>query len=138
MANKVLVIPCSGIGKVFGSLSREAALQVVEELRPQQTETMCLSLLVMGDEEARARLQGTQTVTVDGCALACARKNVEMAGGQVARAIMVLDVYRQHRDLKTQAVTVLDEKGQELARWVARETAQAVDALWDGKGEDHA
>jgi len=137
MSKPILVIPCSGIGKVYGTVGRDAALQVVEDLRPDKTATMCLSLLVMGDEEARMRVQGTQTVTIDGCALACARKNVEMAGGQIGGSIMVLDVYRKHRDLKSQAVTFLDDKGQELADWVARETVQAVDALSDGKGDNH-
>ncbi len=138
MSTHVLVIPCSGIGKAYGTIARQAALQVVEELRPEQTETMCLSLLVMGDEEARARLQSTLTVTIDGCALACARKNVELAGGTIGQSIMVLDVYRQHRDLKTQAVTFLDENGRALACHVAEATAQAVDALAKGKEESHA
>jgi hypothetical protein len=31
---RVIVIPCSGIGKAFGSVSREAAYVVTEELRP--------------------------------------------------------------------------------------------------------
>jgi len=136
MSDRILVIPCSGIGKSYGTIGREAALQVVEELRPQQTDTMCLSLLVMGDAGARSRVQATQTVTIDGCALACARKNVEMAGG-AAQSIMVLDVYRRHRDLKTQAVTFLDENGRALARHVAEETAQAVDRLCRGRGDDH-
>jgi uncharacterized metal-binding protein len=129
MSTRVLVIPCSGIGKAYGTIGRDAALQVVEELRPETTTTMCLSLLVMGDAAAQALLQNTPAVTIDGCALACARKNVAMAGGTVGRAIMVLDVYRQHRDLKTQAVTVLDENGRALAGFVAEDVVKAVDAL---------
>jgi uncharacterized metal-binding protein len=138
MSTRILVIPCSGIGKAYGTIGREAALQVVEELRPERTETMCLSLLVMGDEEARTRVRGVRTVTIDGCALACARKNVEMAGGAIGQSIMVLDVYKRHRDLKTQAVTFLDENGRALARYVAQETAQAVDALSSAKGDGNA
>jgi uncharacterized metal-binding protein len=129
MSTRVLVIPCSGIGKAYGTIGREAALQVVEELRPEQTETMCLSLLVMGDEDARSRLAGRPVVTIDGCALACARKNVELAGGAIGQSIMVLDVYKRHWDLKTQAVTFLDENGLALAHYVAEEAVQAVDTL---------
>lgn len=138
MNNPILVIPCSGIGKVYGTVGRDAALQVVEDLRPGRTESMCLSLLVMGDEQAHTRVQGAQTVTIDGCALACARKNVEMAGGRIGGSIMVLDVYRKHRELKSQSVTFLDEKGQELASRVAHEAVEAVDALWTDKEDDHA
>jgi uncharacterized metal-binding protein len=138
MSRAVFVIPCSGIGKAYGTIGRDAALQVVEELRPETTESMCLSLLVMGDEEARQRVQGTQTVTIDGCALACACKNVEMAGGTVGAAIMVLDVYKQHRTLKTQAITFLDENGHALAGHVAEATVQAVDALCREREDIHA
>ncbi|MBP1610977.1 MAG: hypothetical protein H6Q04_3212 [Acidobacteria bacterium] len=42
----VLVIPCSGIGKVHGLLTREAAYLVTDEIAPEQTETICLGLLV--------------------------------------------------------------------------------------------
>jgi len=38
----VLVIPCSGIGKVHGLISREAAYLVTDELAPGQTDTLCL------------------------------------------------------------------------------------------------
>ena len=46
MENAVLVIPCSGIGKVHGLMSREATYPVTDELAPRLTETMCLALLV--------------------------------------------------------------------------------------------
>lgn len=134
----VLVIPCSGIGKVFGSVSREAALKIVEELRPSSTETMCLGLLVTGDEDARQRLIGRPAVTIDGCPQYCARKNVELAGGQVASSILVVDIYRQHSDLKSQSVTFLDDKGLALADWVAQAAIGAVDDVQSGKEASNA
>ena len=136
MKETVLVVPCSGIGKMFGSVSREAALMVVEELRPSATEIMCLGLLVTGDADARAQVIGRPTVTVDGCPQLCARKNVELAGGCVGSSIMVVDVYRQHSELKSQAVTFLDEKGRELAGWVAQSVVKAVDEA-QGGGQEH-
>ena len=50
--NRVLVIPCSGIGKVQGLLSREATYFVVDELAPDETDILCLALLVKGDADA--------------------------------------------------------------------------------------
>ena len=129
MNDKVMVIPCSGIGRVFGSVGREAAYLVVDELRPDQTETVCLSLLVMGDEEARARVKAHPTIAIDGCPKACAQKNIELAGGKVGATVPVLSVYKQHRELKSEAITVLDEKGRLLARLVAEEVSEAVDQL---------
>ena len=126
---RVMVIPCSGIGKAFGSIGREASYIVVEELRPDQTDTVCLSLLVMGDEETRNRVRGNPCISVDGCAIGCARKNIELAGGKVARSLRVIDTYRQHYEFKPVQVTELDEAGQRLASLLAEEIAQQVDAV---------
>ena len=87
--NPVLVIPCSGIGKVHGLMSREATYLVTDELAPGQTDTLCLALLVKGDSEAVAAVRSHACITIDGCAKACAEKNVAMAGGQVAKAVQV-------------------------------------------------
>ena len=51
-AKSVLIIPCSGIGKVHGLLTREATYLVTDEMAPEQTDTICLALLVKGDAEA--------------------------------------------------------------------------------------
>ncbi len=69
---RVIIIPCSGIGKAFGSVGREAAYVVTEELRPGCTQTVCLSLLTLGDEEARRQVRKHPTITIDGCPTACA------------------------------------------------------------------
>ena len=35
---RVIIISCSGIGKAYGSVGREAMYQVTEDLRPDSTE----------------------------------------------------------------------------------------------------
>jgi hypothetical protein len=55
MSEKVKVVPCSGIGKVFGLVARETALKVVGELCPDDTETVCLAYLVTGMMRRRKR-----------------------------------------------------------------------------------
>jgi len=126
---KIIVIPCSGIGKAFGTIGREAAQIVVDETRPEVTDTVCLSALVMGDEDARARVHGRHCITIDGCPVGCARKNVELAGGTVARALRVVDTYKDHRDLKPKTVTELDEAGRALAKILAQTIAEEVDRI---------
>ena len=49
---KIIVIPCSGIGKPVGSVSREATCELVEKIRKGVTDTICLALLVRGDRES--------------------------------------------------------------------------------------
>src|SRR5512141_2613030 len=88
---KVVIVPCSGIGKTYGSVSREAAYDVTGDLRPEETELVALAMLVMGDETARARVAACPAVTIDGCKLACATKMVIESGGTVAQDFAVLD-----------------------------------------------
>jgi uncharacterized metal-binding protein len=124
-----MIVPCSGIGKTYGTVSREAAYEVVEEMRPDETRLVALSLLVMGDSEARAAVAGSPAITVDGCKLACASKMVKESGGTVVREFDVLEVYRRHKDLKPQGIALLNEDGERLARVLAEEVAATVDAV---------
>jgi uncharacterized metal-binding protein len=131
-----VIVPCSGIGKTLGSVSREVAFEVVEDLRPADTELVALSLLVLGDEEARAAVVGNRAVTIDGCKLACATKMVQESGGAVARDFAVLDAYRRHRELKPLGIAELNEGGQKLAHALAEEIAEAVDSLAKEEAEN--
>lgn len=130
--DKVIIIPCSGIGKTYGTVSREAAYEVIEVLRPQTSELIPLSKLVMGEEEARATVAGRQVIAIDGCSLACAAKMVEASDGVVAREFAVLDAYRRHRKMKPRGIAELNEGGQQLAHTLAVEVAAAVDELHGG------
>lgn len=124
---RVVVVPCSGIGKTYGTVTREAAYVLVEELRPGRVELVPLSLVVLGDEALKARLQGCPAITIDGCNLECARKNVSEAGAVVIENFRVLDVYRHHRHLKPQGIQQLNEGGLALAQCLAQEAAAVVD-----------
>lgn len=135
----VMIVPCSGIGKSYGTVSREAAYEVTEDRRPQSTRLVALSLLVLGDEEARAAVGAHPAVTIDGCKLGCAAKMVQESGGVVAQGFAVLDVYRRHRELKPQGITELNEGGQQLAHALAEEITVAVDELISrDEARDHA
>jgi uncharacterized metal-binding protein len=131
---KVVIVPCSGIGKTYGTVSREAAYDVTEDLRPERTQLVALSLLVLGDESARASLVDSLAVTIDGCKLACATKMVQECGGNVAKDFAVLDIYRRYKQFKPQGIAELNEGGRKLAYTLALEVASIVDNL--GEGED--
>jgi uncharacterized metal-binding protein len=133
---RVCIVPCSGIGKTYGSVTREAAYVVAEELRPESTEIVPLSLLVLGDGAAQEAVRQAPVITLDGCKLACASVNVRQAGGTVAREYAVLDFYRQHRDLKPQGIAELNQGGLALAHALAEEVAAASDALCSEEATD--
>jgi len=135
MSQKVVIVPCSGIGKTYGTVSREAAYEVIEDLRPETTRLVALSMLVLGHDEARAAVADSPVITIDGCKLACAAKMVKESGGQVARDFAVLDVYRQNRKFKPKGIAELNEGGQQLAHVLAEEISVLVDEL---QGDENA
>ena len=133
---KVVIVPCSGIGKTYGTVSREAAYEVTEDMRPADTQLVALSLLVLGDEDTRAAVAGNPAVAIDGCKVACATKMVEESGGTVAQDFSVLDAYRRHRQFKPQGIAELNEGGQKLAHALAEEVVAVVDDLSEEGEED--
>ena len=130
----IVIVPCSGIGKTYGTVSREAAYAVTMDLRPDASQLVALSLLVLGDDAARAAVAANPAVTIDGCKLACATKMVKESGGKVAHEIAVLDVYRRYKQFKPQGIAELNEGGQKLANAMAKEIAATVDGLWEQEG----
>ena len=129
---RVLIVPCSGIGKTYGTVGREAAYSLVEDLRPGSAEVIALSLLVMGDKELQTRVQTAPVIAVDGCKLACASKMVAESGGRVAYEANVLDTFRRNRTLRPKGVSRLNPDGQELAHKLAEELADATDKITSG------
>lgn len=126
---KVIIIPCSGIGKAFGSISRDATYEVTENLRKDSTQTLCLALLVRGHKESLRLVRENKCITVDGCPLQCAEKNVKLAGGKLAGSLRVVDIYKENRHLKPRSVTFLDFDGQQMALKLAERIAEQVDDL---------
>jgi len=127
--DKVLVIPCSGIGKVHGLMSREAAYLVTDELAPEDADVLCLALLVKGDEETVARVQASHCITIDGCGKGCAKKNVELAGGQVAQALQVGRHLAGHRGAQPGSGSELTDEGWSITREIAEAVTDECERL---------
>ena len=130
---KILIIPCSGIGKSLGSVSRRATYKVIEDLRPDRARTTCLALLTVGDEEALKLVRETPCVSIDGCPSKCAKKNIEAVEGRLVRSLMVTDVLRKHRGLKPEGVIKLNEAGEKLASLLADEVVNEIDKIEGGE-----
>jgi uncharacterized metal-binding protein len=129
----VLVIPCSGIGKVYGLISREAAYLVTDELTPGQTDTLCLGLLIKRDSEALAAIETHHCVAIDGCPKACAEKNLQIAGGRSIRAVQVGDAFKQHQGAKPGTATELTDDGWTIVRDVAALVVNEAARMRGGK-----
>lgn len=116
--NKICIVPCSGIGKSLGSITREAAYIVNQELAPDGTKIVALSRMMM-DETTSNEITGKPAITLNGCTLACATKTVAEKGGKVVKSIAAMDALRQHRGLKPAGIAEMNEDARALARAIA-------------------
>ena len=131
--DKVFVIPCSGIGKVHGLISRESAYLAADEVASDHTDVVCLALLVREDEETLAKVQAYPCITIDGCGKACAQKNVEIAGGQVVDAVQVAKVLTKHRGSQPGSGSELTEEGWAVSREIAEAVAEEAGRICAGE-----
>jgi uncharacterized metal-binding protein len=129
----VLIIPCSGIGKVHGLLSREATYLVTDTIAQGQTDTICLALLVKGDTEALEAVKSQDCIAIDGCLKACAEKNIRIAGGNPRKIVQVMEILKKHPGAKPGSPTALSDDGWTIAREIAMEVADSAMCLSEGK-----
>jgi uncharacterized metal-binding protein len=131
---KVGIVACSGEEMAEGTVTRLAALRVLEQLRPNETVTICLPLFLAGGEGDRAFARFYPTIAIDGCDKRCAARGTEMYSGKPAASIVVTDAI-QTNHLGT--ARRLSEAGMQAVDVVAEQVAQQVDELlgvkWDRK-----
>ena len=89
---KLGVVSCSGEDCAGGTISRLATRKIMDELRPDNTVTICLPLFLAGGQEERTFAQEFPTIAVDGCKKACAKRAIEKYSGKVNSGILVSDL----------------------------------------------
>ena len=129
MQRKVVILPCSGIGKAYGEMGRQAIYQLIEDSGAEEVATTCLARLMIDDPDTKTLVQGNPVITVDGCAKDCARKNVEFTGKAVNGALRVIDIFKDHRDLKPEGILKLGEPGFKLVHILAQKLAEEIDRV---------
>lgn len=132
---KVGIVACSGEEMAEGTVARQAALRVLEGLRPGSTVTICLPLFLAGGEGDRAFARFYPTVAIDGCARRCAAVATEMYSGKPAAEIVVKDMVSERHLGPVEGRRRLNEAGQNAVGVVAERVAEEVDRLlkvrWD-------
>lgn len=126
---KVGIIACSGEEIAEGTVSRLAALKVLEELRPEDTVTICLPLFLAGGEGERAFARYYPTIAIDGCDLRCAARATEEYSGKPAASIVVTDIAAEQGLGPLEGRRRLNEAGRQAVTATAECTAGMVDDL---------
>ena len=129
---KIGIIACSGEELPEGTVTRLASLKVLEELRPDETVTICLPLFLAGGEQDRAFARFYPTIAVDGCDKRCAARGTEMHSGKPAAEIVVTDLVE---DGDLGSGRQLSAEGMEAVNVVAERIAETVEGLLGVKGD---
>jgi hypothetical protein len=126
---KVGIVSCSGEEMAEGTVTRIAALKVLEQLRPGDTVTICLPLFLAGGEGDRAFAKFYPTIAIDGCEKRCAYRGTEMYSNKPAASIVVTDLVVQQNLGQPRGKRQLDDAGLRAVDAVAGQAADLVDEL---------
>jgi len=126
---KVGIVSCSGEELAEGTVTRLAALKVLEQLRPADTVTICLPLFLAGGAGDRAFAKFYPTIAVDGCAKRCAARGTEMYSGKPAASIVVTDLVAERGLERPEGKRCLNEAGRRAVDETAEQMAGLVDEL---------
>ena len=128
---KVGIVACSGEELAEGTVTRLAALQVLEKLRPQTTATICLPLFLAGGKGDRAFARFYPTIAIDGCDQRCAARATQMYSGKPAASLVVTDVLERAGMDRPQGRRRLDAAGLQAVKEVAGQAALLVDEIFE-------
>jgi uncharacterized metal-binding protein len=129
---KVGIVACSGEELAEGTVTRLAALRVLEHLRPRETVTICLPLFLAGGEGDRAFARFYPTIAVDGCDKRCAARATEQYSGKPAASVVVSDLVSEAGLGRPEGARRLDESGRQAVVVTAERVAGLVDELLGG------
>jgi hypothetical protein len=126
---KIGIVACSGEEMAEGTVSRMAALKLMERLRPDETVTICLPLFLAGGEGDRAFAKFYPTITIDGCDKRCAYRGTEMYSNRPAGSIVVTELAARNHLGNPEGKRKLNAPGLQIVDAVADEAADQVDVL---------
>jgi uncharacterized metal-binding protein len=122
-----LILPCSGIGKSLGTITRWTAYEILENKNIPNVHLLCLARLVDADSEAISTLSTHRIITIDGCPKKCATINVEKNHASVEKEYLMAKFLAKNKDIKLEN-NVIDPGigGVELSKRIAREIEDEI------------
>ncbi|MGA2574040.1 MAG: putative zinc-binding protein [Candidatus Methanomethylicaceae archaeon] len=131
--NKIVVAPCGGIGQTAGTISRQAAYEVVEKLMPKEAVLLCLPAFNIDVEEdmEMVRQNPSRVVVIEGCANFCMTKLLELKGCKPAKTVFIPKIVSKmgitvEKSKNRATLTALEKK---VVSVVAAKTVAAAKSL---------
>ncbi len=127
---KVAILACTGMGQVVGTITRQIAYRICDDLRPEETVLVCLPALVRGVEEDIDFIQRYPVVVIEGCKQRCATYALQYRGGNAAAELYVPNLLRGSKvKIKREARRGLREEEMKIVEKGAQKAVALVDAL---------
>ena len=126
---KIGVVSCSGECCGLGTMSRVATRLVLEELRNDQTVTICLPLFLAGETQEHDFAKEYPTIAVDGCGKHCAYKAITKYSKEPTAGVDVEALLKEWGIEQLKTRRVLDDENVTLARRIAELLASKVDEI---------
>ena len=126
---KIGVVSCSGECCGLGTLSRVATRLVLEDLRNDQTVTICLPLFLTGETQEHGFAKEYPTIAVDGCGKLCAKKAITTYSKEPAASVDVEALLKKWGVEPPKNRRVLDANNVKTARCLAELLAEKVDEI---------
>ncbi|MEA3401657.1 MAG: putative zinc-binding protein [Armatimonadota bacterium] len=129
------LLVCGGIGRIVSTVVRQAAYMVAGD-RPDSVVLVSSGSLTGEVAEALETARSLPLIAVDACEERCASALVEGRGLKAEEIIWLPRVSAKHRlSIRGEDRKGLSEKGMRLARALADEIIERVDAVASGEGD---
>ncbi|MEG6565517.1 putative zinc-binding protein [Thermoanaerobacterium saccharolyticum] len=102
--DRIAIMPCAGIGQIFGQITREVGYNLVDDLHPENTVLVCPPALAVDIQEDIDFINEYPVLVLNGCKDRCATKLILQKGGQVEAEVYLPDI------LKKEKISLKDEK----------------------------
>lgn len=137
-ASDFCILPCNGIDKSLGQITRTAALECCSAL--PDLELICPVVLSRDPGRYRESLGKKRLIVIDGCGTRCATKTAAVEGAGIALKIYVPDVIKstgRKPELSLSGGPECDEVAKEIARLVVQHCAEEEkkEAPWEDIAE---
>lgn len=134
MKSRVAVMPCTGVGQVVGTISRQTAYIVCEDMCPDKTNLVCLPALAKGVGEDVEMVTENAVVVIEGCNERCASNVLSRHGIRPRAEVFIPDVLRDTGiRVRRETRRNLTENEEEVAKNAALRVAEIVASLLNGE-----
>ncbi len=129
------LLSCSGEEFPGGTLSRIATRQVLQDLLPGMTTTICVPLFLAGDKQEGDFVKKFPCITIDGCEMKCVKRSLDEMGIEAAEEVDLTAFFtkEEYKEIKEGPLHDLKWKDHPFTKRLAEYIAELAVKILDKK-----